>query len=738
MQNAANEQEHRPNTNRLHPCLTRGPRLFHASALPLASIVQCVLLLFVVAHAYQSIAEPAADPISREHLFAPAKEIDFQIKHLSPALDHRPSGQGGWTIRGEIQGSATAILTPVKSNWDLSAYSLFSVTVRNDGSGTVWLDGRLDNPGAADWANSSRSQLYLLPGEEGTLTIAFPRRWESDDSPDQFEPASAKPNGWRSHWKSFDSTNVKSCRLIIRSSNDEVKLNDLSIHLAWPYGKDANQRLLALPFVDRFGQAIPLSWDHKISSVTDLRRLSQAETRRLEKSPRVHGFNKYGGYASGPQLEATGFFRTQKVNGKWWLVDPEGRLFWSHGVCTVGNTAISPLSPERRKLFAYLPEPGTDEHKIAIVPYKPYGEWGRAVDFLRLNTMRKHGDGWQDISRDITHRRLQAWGFNTLGAWSDTALLDDRRTPYTEILHIWPGQQAFEHTADPFEEGFEKRVNDAVATLARERGNDPWMIGVFIDNEIVWHNNLPERVLKAGPRQPAYSALIKSLRAKYHSIGALNKAWNTNAQGWGDVSAGKGEAWQNDRTGLYALVADRYYRVCKQAVRRHLPNHLYLGSRVHTCPPIVARKIAQHTDVFSVNHYASLAGTAQLPKDADMPVMITEFHFGTSDRGVIGMSLSPVHDQVQRSRSYGAYITAGLLHQNIVGAHWFAYSDQSTVGRPNENYQIGLIDITDQPYEEMIEMSRSIAERMYQLRDQSEADTLTEVHQIFTDLQRRP
>ncbi|MBX2851505.1 MAG: beta-galactosidase [Phycisphaeraceae bacterium] len=601
----------------------------------------------------------------------------------------------------------------------------------------MFITARLDNPGAADWANSSKSQAYILPGESGTLTVAYPRSWDKDDSPDAFEPASAKPNGWRSHWKSFDPSNVRSCRLVIQSTDPGIKLQSITAHLAWPYGKEANQSLLDLPHIDRFGQSIPFTWPSKVATEDGLKQQVKAEADILRAGPTIDDRNQFGGYLNGPQLEATGYFRTEKHKDKWWLVDPSGRLFWSNGVCTVGNRAIAPLSPDRHALFVELPEAGTPEHDAAIVPYKPYGEWGRAVDFLRLNTMRKYGKDWEATSRDITHRRLKAWGFNTLGAWSDAELLDDQRTPHTEILHIWPGQHALEHTPDPYEAGFKERLNDAVASLSKQRANDPWMIGVFIDNEIVWHNNYPERVILKGPQQPAYGAFVRHLQQSYPSIESLNKAWGTDVKSWDALDPGKGNKWKADRLELFGLVADRYYRLCKQALAKHLPDHLYLGSRVHTCPAVVAEKIAKHVDVFSINHYAPLAGTAQLPKDADLPVMITEFHFGTLDRGVVGMSLSPVHGQAQRSRCFGAYVTAGLLHPNIVGTHWFAYSDQSTVGRPNENYQIGLIDITDQPYPEMTAMSQVIARQMYEMRLSDDTDTLQAIHRVLAEAQKQ-
>ncbi|UKI34212.1 MAG: hypothetical protein L6W00_13000 [Lentisphaeria bacterium] len=37
----------------------------------------------------------------------------------------------------------------------------------------------------------------------------------------------------------------------------------------------------------------------------------------------------------GPKLKATGFFRVERCEGKWYFVDPEGRLFFSRGVNSV-------------------------------------------------------------------------------------------------------------------------------------------------------------------------------------------------------------------------------------------------------------------------------------------------------------------------------------------------------------------------------------------------------------------
>src|SRR5208283_5077013 len=74
------------------------------------------------------------------------------------------------------------------------------------------------------------------------------------------------------------------------------------------------------------------------------------EAAELAAHPGPKGWDRFGGWAAGPQLKATGFFRTEKVGGKWWLVDPEGRLFFSHGMDCVRALDATPIV-ERESWF---------------------------------------------------------------------------------------------------------------------------------------------------------------------------------------------------------------------------------------------------------------------------------------------------------------------------------------------------------------------------------------------------
>lgn len=67
-------------------------------------------------------------------------------------------------------------------------------------------------------------------------------------------------------------------------------------------------------------------------SLDELHQRREAEANELAAHPGPLNWNQYGGWANGPQRSASGFFRTEKIDGQWWLVDPDGRLFWSHGI----------------------------------------------------------------------------------------------------------------------------------------------------------------------------------------------------------------------------------------------------------------------------------------------------------------------------------------------------------------------------------------------------------------------
>ena len=129
----------------------------------------------------------------------------------------------------------------------------------------------------------------------------------------------------------------------------------------WVEGEQADRTIKIddafFPFVDEFGQYVHAEWPGKIHSLDELKASAKAEDAELAAHPDspIPGADRFGGWGAGPQLKATGLFRTEKWNGRWWLVDPDGHIFFSLGCNYVRLQSRTPVTA-REKFFAWLPE----------------------------------------------------------------------------------------------------------------------------------------------------------------------------------------------------------------------------------------------------------------------------------------------------------------------------------------------------------------------------------------------
>jgi hypothetical protein len=494
-----------------------------------------------------------------------------------------------------------------------------------------------------------------------------------------------------------------------------------------------------LPFVDRFGQFAHAEWPGKVHSDEELRRAKADEEAWLASTPALPGFDRYGGWAAGPQLKATGHFRTEKAGGTWWLVDPDGRLFFSHGVDCVRHGAETGVTG-REAYFAWLPEKGAPFAeffgKSGWAPHGFYKDKGtfKTFDFARANLLRKYGDDWREAFGDLAHRRIRAWGLNTVANWSDPAVYRLGRTPYTACLNTggpriegsdgWWGKFVDPFT-DAFREGIRKR---ALEERASGTAADPWCLGYFVDNEISWGNtdrSLAVAVAQSPASQPAKLAFRAWLEQKYATAEALNAAWGTAHASWDAFLACTNKPNEKrcgaDLEAFHAQIAEQYFRVIRDAVKAAAPDKLYLGCRIASGAPSVYRAAAKYCDVVSVNTYQKMV-TKELPDGSeDKPMINGEFHFGALDRGLFHTGLVATKDQAERAACYKAFVTSCLKHPRYVGTHWFQWRDQALTGRGDgENYQIGFLTVTDQPYPELVAAAREVAATMYQARYGSE------------------
>lgn len=465
--------------------------------------------------------------------------------------------------------------------------------------------------------------------------------------------------------------------------------------------------------VDQFGQRKNKTWSGKIKSVAELIAAKESEKSFLDQNF-DNGCDKFGGWIDGPVLEATGFFRVAIHQGKYWFVTPEGRLMWSFGV-----TGVRPNAPRvgvtritgREFLYEKLPQKSGNDSIC----------WTSDDDasFYTWNILRKYQDlqNW----REMIFKRLPSWGYNTIGNWSEKEILRQAEIPFTmSFTTNMPGRESIQSIADVFDPEWPAYV-DSVLSEAGKWADNPWLLGYFTDNEAGWGNldllnNMP---LDSWARE----RWLEFLQNKYQTIHKLNNRWNVAFKEWSDVrdlmTVIENSAFYQDYTEFEILFTEKYFSVIAETLKKHDPNHLYLGCRFtrKIKPDHICRIAGYYCDVISVNVYA-------IKPDEDImgewytktgkPVLIGEHHINlASDRQV--PALWGATGREARREYYRNYVETWAKLSYSLGCHWYQLTDQEIMGRSSngENQPIGLVDITDQPHQELIKTARELSKQIY-------------------------
>ena len=153
------------------------------------------------------------------------------------------------------------------------------------------------------------------------------------------------------------------------------------------------------------------------------------------------------------------------------------------------------------------------------------------------------------------------------------------------------------------------------------------------------------------------------------------------------------------------------------AIRRHDPNHLNLGLRFGGgVPPAEMLRASKSFDVYSMNVYSTSVNPKvmeEIYKVTGRPILVGEFHFGVPGRG-LAAGLVQVRDQAERGVAYRYYVEQAASFPAFIGSSWFQWVDQPVTGRMDgENYNIGLVDVTDRPYTPLIEAMKTTHRRLY-------------------------
>jgi hypothetical protein len=322
-----------------------------------------------------------------------------------------------------------------------------------------------------------------------------------------------------------------------------------------------------------------------------------------------------------------------------------------------------------------------------------------------------------------TEERLADWGFNTAGGWS----LPPDKLHMPMIVNLELGRLAQFHWFDPFSPATEQRMTAMAPKLVAPYRRSPYRIGYFSDNEVGWWTGALFVFYSAKPADNfTKQRWVATLRRHYgndwerftadFSPPAGVKSWDGLLQSTGFThmrAGGQGIHAVREWTGI---VAERYYSLAEKAIRAADPDALYFGDRLPIYyDPAAVRAMARHVDVIATN-YNPDAGDGWIAHyfwdgleklSGGKPVLVTEWFFAANQNRTGNRNnghLMTVETQDENARGAAAADANFAAIPGLVGAHWFQYYDHPKGGRQDgEDYDFGLVDIDDKPYERLTE-----------------------------------
>lgn len=406
--------------------------------------------------------------------------------------------------------------------------------------------------------------------------------------------------------------------------------------------------------------------------------------------------DEYGGYMA-KTYEATGFFHTRQIDGRWWIIDPLGHPYICKGmaVFTMG---------------------GSDRQKEAGAK--------RYANDKGLSA----AECWAQQEMDF----LRGYGFNGLGAWStvDVVRKAEHPMPYTVIVspmgryrgdHIkrYGGkyhQAGWQHyrfdLAMVFDPQFDRYVEKEISRIEKYK-DDPYLLGYFTDNEIPWMLDALDRHL----------TLLAKDEAAYLAV----KEWFDARKGH---KATADEITPEDREAFLYFYIETYLAKVHAAIRKIDPNHMYLGCRfTQQKQELISKAIFQasgkYMDIISINHYhkwqPEAAQMAQWAEWSGKPFLITEFYTKGEDSGLPNNTGAGwnVHTQRERGWFYQNFTMELLKSRSCVGWHWFKYMDNDPqnlkTDESNRDSNKGVVKWDFEPYTELLDEMKQLNDNVWSL-----------------------
>lgn len=321
--------------------------------------------------------------------------------------------------------------------------------------------------------------------------------------------------------------------------------------------------------------------------------------------------SKYGGWKA-RQVAATGFFRVEKIDGRWWAIDPEGYLY------------------------------------VHLAP-----------NSIHLD----------DFTADEIYQLLPQYGFNGTGCWSDEEIFQSSLKQQTPLAYCpkisfiaeYRRQRVPRIEMPVFDDEFEAYANQ-LALGFLPYVNDPHVFGYLSDNELFWRDEgLPAHLAITDPLDENYITAIDFLTAR----GKTADNWDTEDQ-YAYMALMAERYYSVVSAAIKAVDSNHMYI----GSRCH-STEKYIEDFMINAGKYVDIFSANHYHKWSSRQVE----TQNMSEWSGRPLMITEFYAMQDMPGDEFGAGWLVLDQASRGPFYQNFVSTLAETGYVVGWHWFKFQD---------------------------------------------------------------
>ena len=441
-------------------------------------------------------------------------------------------------------------------------------------------------------------------------------------------------------------------------------------------------------------------------------------------------YDKYGGW-TGRQFKATGFFRLEQ-DDRWWLVTPEGNAFLSFG--------INHIHPNFWR----------EQHNASA--------WQKVFGLENIWDVRQ----FYPALRKWVIEGCADYGFNTLGVHTSLQVLNNPRPeiPYMQPFRVldiphWHDEITDDKFEDVFAPDFERKCERTAGNLCASLRDDPYLLGysmtdcpLFTEEDLRERTDViggkrrakrsigfPRRLRNLGANAPGKKVYVTLMHELYAgSIDRFNETYGTafdtfdalaSAGNWRPETDLSNANETRDNTRFLLAVVDRYYKCASKAIRRHDPNHLFVGDKINAntdCADTIIRTTTRYTDIFFYQYYSRYEvqkfAMDRWSKILDQPMINGDSAY-TQVTPAMPHPFGPIATGVEeRIQWTNTFFREAFARPDFVGWHYCGWVDgDNKMNVPGREYRqhSGMIDSLGSPYPGGKENLQRCVEQMYDI-----------------------